>query len=118
LREGDKKDRISSPWSFRITILLFFEGARFTRNSATNNQQLATNRLIESFRGIQLLRRHFCEAVEFVTIMWSDSLETVRVFAGQDYEVAVVPPKARALLSRFGERSQRYSVEADSLLPG
>jgi hypothetical protein len=39
--------------------------------------------------------------VEFVTIMWFDSMEAVRAFAGEDYEVAVVPAKARALLSRF-----------------
>jgi heme-degrading monooxygenase HmoA len=73
------------------------------------------NRRIDGFKGIQLLRRNAGEEVEFVTIMWFDSLEAVRVFAGQDYEVAVVPPKARALLSHFDERSQHYSVKADSL---
>jgi hypothetical protein len=34
----------------------------------------------------------------------------VRTFAGQDYELAVVPPKARAVLKRFDERSQHYEV--------
>jgi hypothetical protein len=66
-------------------------------------------RQIAGFRGIQLLRRSLDTEVEFVTIMWFDSLEAVRAFAGDDYEVAVVPPKARALLSRFDERSQHYS---------
>jgi hypothetical protein len=51
--------------------------------------------------------------VEFVTIMWFDSLEAVRDFAGEDYEVAVVPAKARALLLRFDARSQHYQVKAD-----
>jgi hypothetical protein len=50
--------------------------------------------------------------VEFVTIMWFDSMEAIRVFAGEDYEVAVVPPKARASLSRFDARSQHYEVKA------
>jgi heme-degrading monooxygenase HmoA len=71
------------------------------------------NRRIEGFRDIQLLRRNLGGEVEFVTIMWFDSLDAVRTFAGQDYEVAVVPPKARELLSRFDQRSQHYSVEAD-----
>jgi hypothetical protein len=44
--------------------------------------------------------------------MWFDSLESVRIFAGEDYEVAVVPPAARALLSRFDARSQHYQVRA------
>jgi len=39
-----------------------------------------------------------------------ESLDSVRAFAGEDYEAAVVPPKARAVLSRFDERSQHYEV--------
>jgi len=43
--------------------------------------------------------------------MWFDSFEAIRSFAGDDYEVAVVPPKARAVLKRFDERSQHYEVK-------
>jgi hypothetical protein len=70
------------------------------------------NREIGGYRGIHLLRRDVGDEVEFVTIMWFDSIEAVRAFAGEDYEVAVVPPKARALLSRFDAGSQHYQVEA------
>jgi hypothetical protein len=45
--------------------------------------------------------------------MWFNSLEGVRTFAGEDYEVAVVPPKAQMLLSRFDARSQHYEVKAE-----
>ncbi len=71
-------------------------------------------RQIAGYRGIHLFRRTVNTEVEFVTIMWFDSLDAVRDFAGEDYEVAVVPSKARALLSRFDERSQHYEVKADS----
>jgi hypothetical protein len=71
------------------------------------------DRQIDGFRGIQLLRRSLATEVEFVTMMWFDSIEAIRVFAGDDYEVAVVPPAARALLSRFDERSQHYEIRAD-----
>jgi antibiotic biosynthesis monooxygenase (ABM) superfamily enzyme len=67
-------------------------------------------RQIPGFQGIQLLRRDLGEEVEFITIMSFDGIEAVRTFAGQDYEVAVVPPKARAVLKRFDERSQHYEV--------
>jgi hypothetical protein len=70
------------------------------------------DRQISGCRGIHLFRRNLGEEVEFVTVMWFDSMEAVRVFAGEDYEVAVVPPKARALLSRFDARSQHYEVKA------
>lgn len=67
-------------------------------------------RHIEGFRGIDLLRRTHRSEVEFVTIMWFDSLAAVRTFAGEDYEVAVVPPAARALLHRFDSRSAHYET--------
>ncbi|MFW9810742.1 MAG: antibiotic biosynthesis monooxygenase [Candidatus Thorarchaeota archaeon] len=68
------------------------------------------NRSIEGYHGIHLLRRDVEDEVEFVTIMWFDSLDAVRGFAGDNYEVAVVPPKARQLLSRFDKKSAHYEV--------
>jgi len=67
-------------------------------------------RRIEGFRGIDLLRRVQTDEIEFVTVMWFDSLAAVRDFAGADYEVAVVPPAARALLRRFDARSAHYET--------
>lgn len=71
------------------------------------------NRHIRGFKSIQLLRREVGNEIEFVTIMLFDSLDAVREFAGEDYEVAVVPEKARAVLSHFDERSQHYEIKAD-----
>jgi heme-degrading monooxygenase HmoA len=68
------------------------------------------DRGITGFRGIDLLRREVEEGVEFVTIMWFDSLLAVQTFAGEDYEQAVVPPRARQLLIRFDERSAHYEL--------
>lgn len=68
------------------------------------------NRAIKGFRGIELLRRDAGNETEFVTIMKFDSLDDVREFAGKDYEVAVVPDKARAVLSRFDARSRHYEL--------
>ena len=68
------------------------------------------SRRIDGFRGIDLLRRAHPDEVEFVTIMWFDSVAGVQAFAGTDYEVAVVPPAARALLSRFDARSAHYET--------
>ncbi|MHB1133102.1 MAG: antibiotic biosynthesis monooxygenase [Chloroflexota bacterium] len=70
-------------------------------------------RLHAGYRGIHLLRRDAGAEVEFVTIMWFDSWQAVRDFAGEDYEVAVVPPAARQLLARFDQRSAHYEVLVD-----
>jgi len=67
-------------------------------------------RNISGFRRIQLLRRSLESEVEFITIMEFDSIDAIREFAGDDYEIAVVPAKARTLLSRFDARSQHYEI--------
>ena len=71
------------------------------------------NRHIPGFKSIQLLRRKVDDEVEFITIMTFESLDAVREFAGEDYEQAVVPEKARAVLSRFDQRSQHYEIRAE-----
>lgn len=70
-------------------------------------------REIRGFEGIQLLRRELDDEVEFITIMWFDSIEAIKEFAGEDYEQAVVPEKARNILSRFDSRSQHYEVRKE-----
>jgi hypothetical protein len=67
-------------------------------------------RNISGYRGISLCRREADGEVEFVTIMWFDSLDAVRAFAGKNYEVAVVPPRARAVLSRFDPIAAHYET--------
>ncbi|MCX6254221.1 MAG: antibiotic biosynthesis monooxygenase [Bacteroidia bacterium] len=68
------------------------------------------NLKITGFKGIHLLRRDLENEIEFITIMWFDSIESVRIFAGEDYEKAVVPEKAQMLLFRFDKQSQHYDV--------
>lgn len=72
------------------------------------------DRNISGYQGIQLFRRELAEETEFITVMWFDSLDSVREFAGTEYEKAVVPEKARRVLSRFDQTSQHYSVIVDN----
>lgn len=65
---------------------------------------------VPGYRGGYLMRRDLEDEVEFVTILWFESLEAVRAFVGEDYEVAHVPERARAVLSRFDARTQHYDV--------
>jgi hypothetical protein len=50
------------------------------------------------------------EEVEFITIMLFDNLESVKEFAGDDYEKSYVPSKANQVLSRHDERAQHYEI--------
>ena len=67
-------------------------------------------RAIPGFLHIDLARRDVAEGVEFLTIMWFDSLDAVKRFIGEDYETAHVPPAAQAVLSSFDRRSAHYEL--------
>ena len=67
------------------------------------------HRQIAGYRGAYLYRGDVPDGVEFVTTMLFDTIASVRAFAGDDYETAVVPAAARALLAHFasGRRTTR-----------
>ena len=65
---------------------------------------------VKGFRGAFLLRKAAGDEIEFVTLTMFDSMDAVRAFAGDNYEVAVVPAEARKLLSRFDARAEHYET--------
>ncbi|MEO7700657.1 MAG: antibiotic biosynthesis monooxygenase [Opitutus sp.] len=62
------------------------------------------------YLGISLIKRTQEADVEFATIMWFSDLDAVRKFGGEEYQAAVVPPKARALLCRFEAHATHYET--------
>ena len=66
---------------------------------------------VAGYHGFEVFRRTLDSAeVEFVTILRFDSIDAVKRFVGDDYEVAHVPPRAREVLSRWDERAQHYEI--------
>ena len=48
--------------------------------------------------------------VEFTTIIWFDSINSVKSFMGEDYRRAHVPQNARAVLKRFDSEAKHFLV--------
>ena len=67
-------------------------------------------RQIPGFRHIDLMRRECGDEVEFQTLMWFDSLDSIKTFMGEDYAASHVPPQAQAVLKRFDERAAHFEV--------
>jgi hypothetical protein len=67
-------------------------------------------RAIPGFLHIDLMCRSLGDEVEFQTLMWFDSLDSIRAFMGEDYAVSHVPVEARAVLKRFDDRAAHYEV--------
>ena len=67
-------------------------------------------RAIPGFLHIDLARRSVPQGVEFLTIMWFESLEPVKQFVGENHEAAHVPGDAQAVLLSFDARATHFEV--------
>ncbi len=72
---------------------------------------------MKGYRSIEVLRRPLTDEVEFITIMRFDSLDLVRQFVGEDYEIAHVPEAAQQVLERWDKRSQHYEIRETCSYP-
>ena len=70
-------------------------------------------RAVAGFRGARLLRREDGDEVMFTSITFFISLDAIRGFAGDDYELAVVEEAAQQALSRWDERVSHHEVIAE-----
>jgi heme-degrading monooxygenase HmoA len=67
---------------------------------------------LPGFKGLYLLRRRNMEEIEFLVLTLWESMEAIRGFAGDQPELAVVEPEARAALLRFDSTVTHYEVLA------
>jgi len=72
---------------------------------------------IPGFRKMDLLKMEHGDEIEFTTLMWFDSLDSVRAFMGEDYSVSHVPSEARAVLKHFDARAVHHSLLAHRVQP-
>ena len=66
----------------------------------------------KGYRGSHLMRRNAGDEVEFITILFWDSLDDLKAVTGPDYETAVIPEERRKFLSRFDAKATHFEVPA------
>ena len=66
------------------------------------------------YLGYHLLRSAGGDEVEFVTMLWFESLDSVKGFAGENYAKPVISDKAKGLLSRYDKRVSHYALSGCS----
>ncbi len=89
-----------------------------TLDNASEYYEVLTNSVIpgiqqmniSGFQKIEVLRRNLDTEVEFKTIMYFDSLESIKTFTGEDFEIAHIPEEARKVLKRWDSRSVHFEI--------
>jgi len=64
----------------------------------------------KGYKGSYLLRREVGDEVEFITIMFWDSIDSIRAAVGPDYETAIIPEERRKYLSNYDAKSAHYQI--------
>jgi heme-degrading monooxygenase HmoA len=67
---------------------------------------------VKGYIGSYLLRRNVNDEVEFVTIIFWESVDAIQAVAGKDYETAVIPEERRKYLSRYDAKAAHYEMAA------
>ena len=67
---------------------------------------------IAGYQGGYVLRQDDDREAEFVVVNFFDSLDSVKRFAGDDYQTPVFEPEAKRLLSRIETVAHHYEVRA------
>jgi len=70
---------------------------------------------LTGYLGGQLLKRSLDDRIEFTTIMWFDSIDSIKLFAGEDYETAHIDPGVQTLLSDYDRKSSHSEISFSSI---
>jgi len=65
---------------------------------------------VRGYRSSYLLRKDGENEVEFITIMFWDSMDAILAFTGPDFEVSVIPEERRKYLCRHDAKAAHYEV--------
>ena len=66
---------------------------------------------LQGFIKADILKRSVESGDEFLIITEWDDLSSVKAFAGEDIETAVVPKRVREMMAYFDEKAVHYQVE-------
>jgi hypothetical protein len=56
------------------------------------------------------------DEVEFFLVLQFDSLNSVKVFAGENYKKAYIPENAKRVLSRYDETADHFELKKELIL--
>ena len=71
---------------------------------------------VEGLEKVSISTLETDDEMEFFLVLQFDSLESVKVFAGEDYEKAYIPENAKRVLSRYDKTAQHFTLKEELIL--
>jgi len=63
---------------------------------------------VDGLEKVSISVKNKSDEVEFFLVLQFESLEAVKTFAGEHYEIAYIPENAKKVLSRYDEKAEHY----------
>jgi hypothetical protein len=71
---------------------------------------------VEGLEKVSISTMQKNDEMEFFLVLQFDSLDSVKVFAGENYEQAYIPNNAKRVLSRYDKTAQHFTLKEELLL--
>jgi hypothetical protein len=65
---------------------------------------------VDGLEKVSICTQQHNDEVEFFLVLQFDCLDSVKTFAGENYETAYIPDKAKLILKRYDLIAQHYKV--------
>ena len=71
---------------------------------------------VEGLEKVSISTMEMNDEVEFFLMLQFDSLESVKMFAGEKYEKAYIPNNAKRVLTRYDETAEHFTLKKELIL--
>ena len=71
---------------------------------------------VEGLEKVSISTMEKNDEMEFFLVLQFDSLDSVRMFAGEKFEQAYIPDNAKSVLSRYDETAQHFTLKEELIL--
>jgi len=68
-------------------------------------------KILPGFISANILKRELEDGIEFLIITTWENIEAIKQFAGENYQVAVVPQIAKEMMIRFDSEAKHYEIK-------
>lgn len=71
---------------------------------------------VEGLEKVSISTMEKNDEMEFFLVLQFDSLESVKMFAGEKYDMAYIPDNAKRVLSRYDDTAQHFTLKEELIL--